>query len=67
MNNFATIFVCDVVSRAPSMQSILEPDKRQFRFWIDYQVLSSPASAALIEKALVAVGGKKVRKWMECF
>ncbi|GLC40170.1 hypothetical protein PLESTM_001009700 [Pleodorina starrii] len=31
--------------------------RRRFRFWIDYQALSSPSSAELLERALVAAGG----------
>jgi len=31
--------------------------KQTFRFWIDYQVLSSPLSTRLLERALKAVGG----------
>ncbi len=46
------------LSRAPPLSAPAE-DAGRFRFWIDYQVLSSPASAALLEKALVAVGGVK--------
>lgn len=38
-----------------------DPSKRYFRYWIDYQVLSSPESAVLLERALMAVGGRKVR------
>lgn len=29
-----------------------------FRFWIDFQILSDPRSAALAEKALIALGGE---------
>ncbi len=39
------------VPRAP-----LGPD--YFRYWVDYQALSSPDSAALSERALTALGGR---------
>jgi hypothetical protein len=33
------------------------PDPARFRYWVDYQALSSPESAALAERALQALGG----------
>lgn len=42
---------------APGPRSAIAPSEGAFRFWIDFQVLSSPASAALAEKALLLLGG----------
>lgn len=33
------------------------PDPRRFRYWVDFQALSSPESMALAERALQALGG----------
>lgn len=43
----------------PGPSHTIAPSHSKFRFWIDYQVLSSPASAALAEKALLMLGGVK--------
>ncbi|GAX73724.1 hypothetical protein CEUSTIGMA_g1177.t1 [Chlamydomonas eustigma] len=45
--------------RVPSARASGVDVPFKFRFWIDYQVLSSPASAELIERALLLAGGRK--------
>ncbi|KAF5835207.1 tubulin-tyrosine ligase family-domain-containing protein [Dunaliella salina] len=39
------------------VESYVEPDRPTFRYWIDFQVLNSPSSAALLERAFRMVGG----------
>ncbi|KAG1665105.1 hypothetical protein FOA52_007796 [Chlamydomonas sp. UWO 241] len=47
------------VAAGPPRALLPDPGKERFRYWIDYQVLSSPKSAALLERALVAAGGRR--------
>ena len=56
--SYKAVFSAFLIPPFPPQLS-LAPSKKHFRFWIDFQVLSSPKSAELIEQVLIECGGIK--------